>query len=213
MARTRVKICGLTRSADVDAAVASGADAIGFVFHPASARAVTVEQARALRQRLPAFVSAVGLFVDAPADTVGAIAAEVGLDLLQFHGEEAPEFCAGFGRRWIKAVRMRPEVDLTAAQERYAGSGGLLLDTYEPGRAGGTGRTFDWSRIPAEIGRGAILAGGLTADNVAAAIRRVRPFAVDVSGGVEAERGIKDPLKLNAFMQGVQDGDRYRARG
>ncbi|WP_132975629.1 phosphoribosylanthranilate isomerase [Thiobaca trueperi] len=207
MTRTRVKICGLTRASDVEAAVAAGADAVGFVFYPPSPRAVTPEQARHLCERLPPFVSAVGLFVDADPAVVRATLEQVPLDLLQFHGDEAPEDCAGCGRRWIKAVRMRPDIDLLAEQARYRGAAGLLLDTFEPGRAGGTGQRFDWSRIPAAIAGSIVLAGGLDPANVAEAVVCVRPYGVDVSGGVEITKGIKDRDRIFAFMQEVRNGD------
>lgn len=207
MSRTRVKICGLTREADLDAAVAAGADAIGLVFHAPSPRAVSIEQAAALCARLPPFVTAVGLFVDATPERVHAVLDHVALELLQFHGDEDPAYCAAFGRRWIKALRMRPGIDLTGECERYAGSAGLLLDAYQPGVAGGTGQRFDWERIPPQLARSIVLAGGLDADNVAAAIHAVRPYGVDVSGGVESSRGIKDHAKISAFINGVRDGD------
>jgi phosphoribosylanthranilate isomerase len=210
MTRTRVKICGLTRAEDVRAAVAAGADAIGLVFHSASPRAVTLDQAARLCALLPPFVAAVGLFVDASEPQVRAILDRVPLDLLQFHGEEPAAFCTRFGRRWIKAIRMRPGLDLMARARIYRDAGGLLLDAFDPVLAGGTGTTFDWGRIPASLGTPIILAGGLTPDNVADAIRQVRPFAVDVSGGVESAKGIKDPAKISAFMRGVSDGDSTR---
>jgi len=210
MIRTRVKICGLTRVSDVEAAVAAGADALGFVFYSPSPRAVTPEQAARLCAKLPPFVSAVGLFVDASPECVRATLDQVPLDLLQFHGDEAPDYCASFGRRWIKALRMRPGVDLMAERVRYAGGAGLLLDAYDPARAGGTGQCFDWDRIPPEIASSVVLAGGLDANNVAEAVERVRPYGVDVSGGVEAAKGIKDQDRINAFMQGVRDGDTRR---
>ncbi|BCU07283.1 N-(5'-phosphoribosyl)anthranilate isomerase [Allochromatium tepidum] len=210
ISRTRVKICGLTRVSDIAAVVAAGADAVGFVFHPASPRAVTPEQAAGLCRALPPFVTAVGLFVDASVETIEATLEQVPLDLLQFHGNESPEFCAGFGRRWIKALRMRPGIDPAAERERFAGADGLLLDAYEPGRAGGTGQCFDWARIPPDIAPEILLAGGLTPENVAEAIERVRPYGVDVSGGVEAARGLKEPELIFAFMQGVRDGDQRR---
>ncbi|SDW47493.1 phosphoribosylanthranilate isomerase [Thiocapsa roseopersicina] len=205
--RTRVKICGLTRRADVDAAVAAGVDAIGFVFHPPSPRAVSAQDARDLCAGLPPFVTAVGLFVDASPEQIRATLDQVPLELLQFHGDEAPELCASFGRRWIKAVRMRPDIDLAAQLKRYEQAAGLLLDTFDPARPGGTGQRFDWDRIPAAIAPSIVLAGGLDADNVAEAIRRVRPFGVDVSGGVEASKGIKDHDKIRDFMQRVNDVD------
>jgi phosphoribosylanthranilate isomerase len=205
--RTRVKICGLTRPEDVRAAVAAGVDAIGLVFYPPSPRAVTPAQARALCRQLPPFVTAVGLFVDASATAVRQVLEQVPLELLQFHGDEPPELCGSFGRRWIKAVRMRPGLDLMAQAARYEAGAGLLLDAYDPGRPGGTGATFDWARIPPELASRIVLAGGLDPGNVAAAIRLVRPYAVDVSGGLEAAKGVKDPAKIHAFMQGVRDGD------
>ncbi|NKN33246.1 phosphoribosylanthranilate isomerase [Marichromatium bheemlicum] len=208
--RTRVKICGLTRLLDVEAAVAAGTDAIGLVFHPDSPRAVSIEQARGLCQHLPPFVTAVGLFVDADPEQVRETLRQVPLELLQFHGEESPEYCAAFGRRWIKALRMRPGIELEAARARYGAGAGLLLDTYRAGVAGGTGERFDWARIPPPLRAEIVLAGGLAPDNVAAAIAAVRPFGVDVSGGVEATRGVKNHAKISAFMTGVRDGDRCR---
>lgn len=211
--RTRVKICGLTRAQDVRCAVDAGADAIGLVFHPASPRAVGIEQARALCAHIPAFVAAVGLFVDAEPALIAEAARAVPLDLLQFHGDEPPDLCASFGRRWIKAIRMRPELDPLAAAQDYLGmpgAAGVLLDAFDPALAGGTGLAFDWDRIPVELAPRVVLAGGLTPANVAEAIRRVRPFGVDVSGGVESAKGIKDVAKISAFMQGVRDGDSAR---
>jgi phosphoribosylanthranilate isomerase len=205
--RTRVKICGLTRRADLDAAVAAGADAVGFVFHPGSPRAVSPQEARRLCDGLPPFVTAVGLFVDASTDRIRATLDLVPLELLQFHGEEDPAFCASFGRRWIKAVRMRPDIDPLAEWARYRGAAGLLLDTFHPALAGGTGQRFDWDRIPAALAPSIILAGGLDPTNVAEAIRKVGPFGVDVSGGVEASKGIKDHDKIRDFMQKVNDVD------
>jgi phosphoribosylanthranilate isomerase len=208
--RTRVKICGLTRPSDCQAAATAGADAIGLVFYAQSPRAVNIDQARAVVASLPPFVSSVGLFVDAPAAFIAAVLAAVPLDLLQFHGDEPPDACAAFGRPWVKALRVRPEIDLMREADRYAGARALLLDAYFPGVPGGTGERFDWGLIPPELGPRIVLAGGLTPDNVAEAIGRVRPYAVDVSGGVESARGIKDHAKIEAFMQGVRDGDRSR---
>lgn len=208
--RTRVKICGLTRSEDLAAAVAAGVDAVGLVFHPPSPRAVTAQQAARLCAGLPPFVTAVGLFVDARECEVRAILDRVPLDLLQFHGEEPPEACDRYGRRWIKAIRMRPGLDLAAQALTFRGAAGLLLDTFDPLLAGGTGRTFDWGRVPRDLGTPIILAGGLDPHNVAEAIRRVRPFGVDVSGGVESAKGVKDPTKITAFLRGVSDGDSTR---
>lgn len=208
--RTRVKICGLTRPVDMVAAVAAGVDAVGFVFHPASPRAVSAEEARCLCSGLPAFVTAVGLFVDAAPERVRSILDRVPLEVLQFHGEEEPAYCASFGRRWVKALRMRPGIDLLAEQARYGGAAGLLLDTFDPARVGGTGRRFEWERIPAAIAPSIILAGGLAPGNIGEAIRRVRPFGVDVSGGVEASPGVKDAGKIRDFMRQVCDADTSR---
>ena len=208
--RTRVKICGLTAEHDVHAAAALGVDAIGLVFFAASPRAVDIGRARRLCACLPPFVTSVGLFVNADADYVRGVLAEVPLDLLQFHGDEAPDYCASFGRPWIKAIRMRPGTDLEALTERYCNASGLLLDTYDPAAAGGTGRRFDWDLVPAALAPHVVLAGGLDPDNVAEAIRRVRPYGVDVSGGVEAEKGKKDQAKMAAFLRGVNDGDQTR---
>jgi phosphoribosylanthranilate isomerase len=208
--RTRVKICGLTRVGDAEAAAACGADAIGLVFYAKSPRAVDIPTAQTLVAALPPFVTTVGLFVDPSKDLVEEVLAAVPLDLLQFHGDEAPEFCAAFGRPWLKALRVRPGIDLDREAQRYVNATGLLLDAYRAGVPGGTGETFDWALIPSVLRSRIVLAGGLTADNVADAIVQVRPYAVDVSGGVEAAKGIKDRDKIEAFMNGVRDGDRIR---
>ena len=205
--RTRVKICGLTRAADAQAVVAAGADALGLVFYPASPRAVTPAEAREVVAGLPPFVSRVGLFVDASRAEVAAVLEEVPLDLLQFHGDESPADCAGHGRPWIKAVRMAPGIDLHALRRAYAGAAALLLDAYRPGVPGGTGEAFDWGRIPPDLAGEIVLAGGLRPDNVGQAVRRVRPYAVDVSGGVEAAKGVKDPGRIKAFMREVRSAD------
>jgi phosphoribosylanthranilate isomerase len=201
--RTRVKICGITRVEDALAAVAAGADAIGLVFAEVSPRHVSVDQARAIRAALPPLVSVVGLFVDAAPGHIRAVLGQVAIDLIQFHGRETPEHCRGYGRPYIKAVSMRPDVDLPTAARQYDDAAGLLLDTHSVSAAGGTGEAFDWARVPHDLGRPLILAGGLTPDNVAQAIRQVRPYAVDVSSGVEQAKGIKDPAKIMAFMRGV----------
>ncbi|MFC2991578.1 phosphoribosylanthranilate isomerase [Halomonas tibetensis] len=206
--RTRVKLCGLTRPEDVDAAVAAGADALGFVLWPGSRRAVDEERLADLAARVPAFVTRVGLFVDQDPALIERCA--VHLDLLQFHGDESPAYCAGFDRPWIKALRMRDDLDLHAAAQAYRGAQALLLDAYRPGVPGGTGETFDWSRIPAGLAKPVILAGGLDADNVAWAVSTVAPFAVDVSGGVEASPGIKDADYIAAFFAAVSRGDGAR---
>nr|WP_163503623.1 phosphoribosylanthranilate isomerase [Halomonas socia] len=197
--RTRVKICGLTRAEDIEAAVAAGADALGFVLWPGSKRAVDLERLAALSARVPGFVTRVGLFVDQSPEFIATCAPH--LDLLQFHGDESPTFCAAAPRPWIKALRMRDSADLHAAAADYVGARGLLLDAYKPGVPGGTGETFDWSRIPADLALPIILAGGLRPDNVGSAIAAVRPFAVDVSGGVEQAPGVKDAELIECFIQ------------
>lgn len=204
--RTRVKICGITRAEDAASAIAAGADALGFVFYPPSPRHVELESARRIAERVAPFVTRVGLFVNATRDRIAEAVERVGIDLIQFHGDESPSDCAGHGRPYIKAIRMKEGVDLIAERERYADAAGLLVDSYRPGVPGGTGATFDWDRIPPELAGGIILAGGLTPQNIAEAVRRVRPYAVDVSGGVERDKGIKDPDKIRSFMQGVQLG-------
>ena len=202
--RTRVKICGLTREQDVRSAVALGADAIGLVFHAPSPRAVSLELAAELTAQVPAFVTVVGLFVDAEPEAVRAVLRQVPLGALQFHGNEPPDYCAVFDRPWIKAVAMRDGIDPLEQARRYTGAASLLLDTFDARVAGGTGRRFDWDRVPRELAPRIVLAGGLDAGNVAEAVMRVRPHAVDVSGGVEASKGIKDRNKIAEFMQGVR---------
>jgi len=200
----RSKICGITRVEDALAAVEAGADAIGLVFYAKSPRAVTVQQARSIINALPPFVTTVGLFVDASRCELGEILDAVPLDLLQFHGDESPENCEGYHRPYIKALRVKPGDDIAAQVALYKNASGVLLDTYVPGIPGGTGEAFDWSLVPEGLSKPIILAGGLTAENVAQAIARVRPYAVDVSGGVEAAKGIKDAQKIRAFMQAVR---------
>lgn len=203
-------MCGMTREADALAAARLGADAIGLVFHEPSPRAVGVEQAARIVTRMPAFVTTVGLFVDAPAERIHAVLEAVPLDLLQFHGEESPEDCARFDRPWYKAIRMHPDVDLHTEARRYADARALLVDAWMAGVPGGTGATFDWQRIPPDLARPVVLAGGLTPDNVAGAIARVRPWAVDVSGGIEQpgtdgrpRHGYKSEQAMAEFMRGV----------
>jgi phosphoribosylanthranilate isomerase len=204
--RTRVKICGITREEDALAAVAAGADAIGLVFYPPSPRSVTLEQAEAITRHLPPFVTVVGLFVNAEAETIRESTRAGRVSLIQFHGQECPAYCAQHGLPWLKAIRMKDDLDLDKAAADYAGASALLLDAYRPGVPGGTGETFDWARIPSHLGERIVLAGGLNPDNVAEAVRQVRPYAVDVSGGVEAEKGIKDSARIAAFMRGVRVG-------
>lgn len=202
--RTRVKICGITRVEDGLAAARAGADAIGLVFYARSPRAVSAAQARTIVRALPPFVTTVGLFVDAAAEDVRHVLQAVPLDLLQFHGDESPEQCRIYGRPYLKALRMREGVDVAATARTYGDAAGLLVDTYVEGVAGGTGLAFEWSRLPHDLARPVILAGGLTPDNVAAAVVQVRPWAVDVSGGVEAAPGLKDAAKIAAFIRGVK---------
>ncbi|BCQ60842.1 phosphoribosylanthranilate isomerase [Pseudomonas sp. NFPP10] len=204
MPAVRSKICGITRIEDALAAVAAGADAIGLVFYAKSPRAVNVQQARAIIAALPPFVTSVGLFVNASRCELGEILDAVPLDLLQFHGDESAADCEGYHRPYIKALRVKAGDDIAAACLAYPRASGILLDTYVEGVPGGTGEAFDWSLVPQGLSKPIILAGGLTPDNVAAAIARVRPYAVDVSGGVEQGRGIKDPAKIQAFMQAVR---------
>ncbi|EPZ13743.1 N-(5'-phosphoribosyl)anthranilate isomerase [Thauera terpenica 58Eu] len=206
MSRTRIKICGLTRAQDVRAAVAHGADAIGFVFYASSPRAVSIAQAAELVALLPPFVASVGLFVNATADEVNCVLERVPLQLLQFHGDEVEADCARFGRPWIKAARMRAGVDLVEFASLHPGASGILVDAFVEGYGGG-GKTFDWSLIPRGFGRPLVLSGGLDADNVVDAVRRIRPWAVDVSSGVESDKGIKDTAKIAAFIAGVRDAD------
>jgi len=209
MKRTRVKICGITREEDLAAAVAAGADALGFVFYAPSPRCVSPQRAAQLVAQVPAFVSKVGLFVNASEETVRSVMAEVALDLLQFHGDEDAAFCSRFGRPWIKAARVKPGLDLleyAAAFAGFPGVSGLLLDAHVEGFGGG-GKAFDWSLIPSSLPLPVILSGGLHPGNVAEAVRAVRPWAVDVSSGVEAARGIKDAQKIAEFIAGVRNAD------
>lgn len=204
--RTRVKICGITRLEDARDAISAGADALGFVFYPPSPRNISPVQAAAIVRELPAFICTVGLFVDADPAFVETVLRAVPLDLLQFHGDELEAACNRYGRPYIKAIRMRDDIDLAQMAQNYHSSRGLLLDTYVAGQAGGTGQTFDWNRIPRSLSKPVILAGGLNPQNVSQAITQVKPWAVDVSGGVEQAKGIKDPQLITAFMQGVESG-------
>ena len=205
--RTRVKICGITRPQDAEAAAAAGADAIGLVFHPASPRGVDVETASVIARSVVPFVSLVGLFVDASSAWIMRVLGNVPLDMLQFHGSESPAACARYGRRYLKAVRMAPDVDLRQSAERYPVAAGLLVDAYRRGVPGGTGEVFDWGRVPTGLPLPVVLAGGLTVGNVATAIRQVRPVAVDVSSGVEVSPGVKDPAAIRDFIQEVRSVD------
>jgi phosphoribosylanthranilate isomerase len=201
--RVRVKICGITRLEDALDAVAQGADAIGLVFYEGSPRNVTISQAAEIVNQIPAFVTTVGLFVNAESSFIREVISKVKLDLLQFHGDETASECAAFSHPFIKAIRVKSDTNLVQYAEDFSAAKALLLDTYAEGVAGGTGQVFDWNLIPKELAKPVILAGGLTADNVARAISLVKPYAVDVSGGVEASKGIKDVAKIAAFMQQV----------
>ena len=202
----RIKICGLTSVAGAQAAVAAGADAIGLVFYAKSPRYVTAQQAAEIARAVGPFVTTVGLFVDAAREEVEAILSAVPLQLLQFHGNETPAFCASFKRPFIKAIRMADGVDVAAADRQYAEAGavGLLLDSYSPAAPGGTGETFGWDRIPTHLQLPLILAGGLSPDNVAAAIQPVKPYAVDVSSGVESAPGCKSSARITAFVRAAR---------
>jgi phosphoribosylanthranilate isomerase len=201
--RVRVKICGITRLEDALAAVQYGADAIGFVFDSGSPRFIDGEKAADIAGALPPFVTKTGLFVDADAGFVHRMLEQVPLDLLQFHGEEESGYCGRFRRPYIKSVAMDADVDLAAVATVYSDASALLLDASVPGIPGGTGERFDWSLVPADASAPIILAGGLTPENVGEAIASVRPYAVDVSSGVEREKGIKDAARIEAFMQEV----------
>jgi phosphoribosylanthranilate isomerase len=206
--RTRIKICGITRQQDALAAAAAGADAVGFVFHSPSPRYVVPAVARTIAKALPPFVTSVGLFVDAPVDTVRSALAMVPLGILQFHGDEPAEFCGQFGLPYMKAVRVHSGTDLLQYATRYPDAAALLLDAYRSGVPGGTGETFDWDLIPVGLNCRIVLSGGLTPDNVAGGIERVRPWAVDVASGVEASPGLKDGQLIRRFAAAVRRVDR-----
>jgi phosphoribosylanthranilate isomerase len=191
-------------------------DAIGLVFYEDSPRGIDIERARAVLEHLPPFVTRVGLFVDAQPEQISRILEHISLDLLQFHGDESPEDCERYNRPYIKAIRMREGTDLAIEAGRFAKATGLLLDSYQPGIPGGTGKAFDWSRIPQDIqqttGKPVILAGGLHPGNVGEAISNVKPYAVDVSGGVESEKGVKEHARMSAFVDAVRAADRDGSR-
>ncbi|MBU0751232.1 MAG: phosphoribosylanthranilate isomerase [Gammaproteobacteria bacterium] len=205
-ARTRIKICGITRSEDLQAAIGAGADALGFVFYPPSQRFVNPDAAARLCCEVPPFVTRVGLFVNADPAAVRETLATASLDLLQFHGDEDAAYCRQFGKPYIKAARVRPGLDLVEFGRSFATAGGILLDAYVEGY-GGAGQTFDWSLIPRQLPRPMVLSGGLTPANVGEAIVRLRPWAVDVSSGVELAKGIKDADKIAAFVAAVKEAD------
>ena len=203
MKRTRVKICGITRVEDAISAVEAGADAIGLVFYASSPRCVSVSQARDIVAAIPPFVSVVGLFVNASSNQIQSILSQVRLDILQFHGDETPAQCAQINLPYYKAIRVKPDTNLLQYAIDFKAAKALLLDAYVEQAYGGTGHTFDWGLIPQHLPKPIILAGGLDAQNVASAIQQVQPYAVDVSGGVESAKGIKDADKIAAFMQAV----------
>ena len=183
--------------------VAHGADALGLVFYDNSPRCVSIEQAREIVETVPAFISSVALFVDAEPAYIETVLQHVNIDIIQFHGDESPQTCARYGKRYIKAVSMRDDVDLVAISKQYMQASALLVDSYRPGIPGGTGEVFDWQRIPSNLDKPVILAGGLDAGNIETAISTVQPYAVDVSSGVERDKGIKDEGKIESFMRGV----------
>jgi phosphoribosylanthranilate isomerase len=206
LSRTRIKICGITREQDLEAAVEAGADAIGFVFYPPSKRCITPERARVLADLLPPFVTATGLFVNESYDTVRRHADVARLQLLQFHGEESPSFCELFTLPYMKAARIAPDLDLLEYAAKFSSARSLLLDAFTEGYGGG-GEVFDWSLIPREIAARAVLSGGLHAANVGAGIKALRPLGVDVSSGVEQGRGIKDAALIRQFVAAVKAAD------
>jgi phosphoribosylanthranilate isomerase len=202
--RVRIKICGLTRPEDARCASGLGVDAIGLNFYPPSPRFLGVPAACAVRASIPAFVTSVAVFVNPGAEEVRRVIGEVGVDMLQFHGTEPARFCEGFGLPYLKAIGMHEGVDLAAAVREYPSAAAWLLDVHDTQKWGGTGRSFDWSAVRGRFGRPIVLAGGLAPENVQDAIRRVRPFAVDVCGGVESAGGIKDEARLAAFVERVE---------
>jgi phosphoribosylanthranilate isomerase len=208
--RTRIKICGITRPQDARAAADAGADAVGLVFYPPSPRYLSVERAVEIRDALPPFVQTVALFVNADAAQVAQAIGRVRPALLQFHGEETPEFCAQFGMPFVKACRVKPGVDALEYLRPYSRAAAWLFDSYVP-EYGGVGESFDWSLLPAvsagRLERPVILSGGLSRENVAAAIRSVRPWGLDVSSGVESAKGVKDGAKIAAFIAEVRNAD------
>jgi phosphoribosylanthranilate isomerase len=188
---------------DARIVVAHGADALGLVFYDNSPRCVSIDEAHAIVEAVPAFVSVVALFVDAEPAYIDTVLQHVNIDIIQFHGDESPQECGRYGKRFIKAISMRDEVDLVAMSRQYAHASALLIDSYRPGVPGGTGEVFDWERIPSDLDKAVILAGGLDTSNIERAIRTVQPYAVDVSSGVERDKGIKDEGKIESFMRGV----------
>ena len=207
MAATRIKICGVTRAQDARSSAASGADAIGLVFYAGSSRAVTVDQAIDIVSAVPPFVSVVALFVNEPMANIERVLSAMPIDVIQFHGDESPSFCEQFGRPWVKALRMKAGVDIAEECRRFSNARGILLDSWQEGVAGGTGKTFDWRLAKKALPLPVVLAGGLDSDNVGGGIRALRPAGVDVSGGVEISPGIKDSGKIEQFIAAVRAAD------
>lgn len=201
--RTRTKICGITRIEDALSSIEHGADAIGLVFYEPSPRNVTIEQAASISAALPPFVSVVALFVNPTQAEVNNVLTHVHVDVLQFHGEESAAECEQYRLPYLKAIRVKQGTNLIQYAQTYASAAALLLDTYSEGAVGGTGKTFDWSLIPDNLLKPIVLAGGLTPENVSGAVQQVAPYAVDVSGGVEQSKGIKDADKIAAFMHAI----------
>ncbi len=201
---TRVKICGITNVDDARAVVSAGAHALGLVFYEASPRSIDIEEARAITYAAGPFITHTALFVNPPASLVGLVVSKVPIQLLQFHGEETADFCEGFQRPYIKAIRMRPDVNLEREIASHPNASGFLLDAYRPGVPGGTGEMFDWGRVPRGLKAPIILAGGLTSENVSEAIRLTGVYGVDVSGGVESSPGKKDHNQIKSFINNVR---------
>ena len=206
--RTRVKICGFTQAKDAVAAANLGVDAIGLVFYPPSPRHVSIEQAKEIVEALPAFVTVVALFVDEQESQIREVLSHVSIDCIQFHGDESAAQCRVYNKPYMKAIRMKPDLDIMEIARQYNDATALLLDAYHPGIKGGSGSQFDWDLIPENCTLPVVLAGGLQVDNVRQAIQSVKPYALDVSSGVEAEKGIKDVAKMAAFIQQINEGDR-----
>lgn len=206
--RVRVKVCGITQAQDASLAIDNGADAIGLVFYEPSPRSVSIEQAKAVCAELPPFVSVVALFVNADPAYIQEVCAEVPVTLLQFHGDEDESQCSCYGIPYIKALRIRSASDVSEAEEKYSSASGILVDTYKAGVQGGTGETFDWGLLPENRRKPLVLAGGLTPVNIKEAIDVVRPYAVDVSGGVEQSKGVKSALLIEKFLKEVSSCER-----
>jgi len=206
--RTRVKICGFTQVQDAVAAANLGVDAIGLVFYPPSPRNVSIEQAIEIINALPAFVTVVALFVDEQEAQIREVLSKVAIDCLQFHGDEPVEACELYNKPYMKAIRVKPELDIMAIARQYQNAAALLLDAYHPGIKGGSGSQFDWNLIPENCPLPVVLAGGLQVDNAKQAVESVKPYALDVSSGVESSKGIKDVVKMTAFIQAINEGDR-----